>query len=135
MEASGGMVWSKEKALLLIFRHNKWDLPKGKIEDEEAPEETALREVKEECGIQELTLNEFIKTSYHTYWQHDNRFLKITYWFELLCNDPQNINPQTEEGIETIRWMDANGLHKALENTFPNLRTLFRLGLEKMKKV
>jgi len=134
VEAAGGMVWSPQNALLLIYRHQKWDLPKGKIEEGEDPEKTALREIEEECGVRELTLNDFVTTTYHTYWQQDQRVLKVTYWFDLGCEDPENINPQTEEGIETIRWMDANGLRKAMANTFPNLATLFQLGLERLEK-
>ncbi len=133
IEAAGGMVWSPEGALLLIYRHQRWDLPKGKIEAGEDPDEAAKREVKEECGIRDLHLNGYVQASYHTFWQHDQRVLKITYWFDILCQDPQNINPQTEEGIETIRWVDNNGLEKALENTFPNLQMLFRVGLDKMR--
>lgn len=133
VEAAGGMVWSPQQTLLLIYRHQKWDLPKGKMEAGEEPEETASREISEECGVQDISINEFVTTTYHTYWQKNQRVLKITYWFDLISNDPQNINPQTEEGIETIRWMDTNGLQKAMVNTFPSLKILFELGIDKMK--
>jgi hypothetical protein len=32
IEAAGGLVLNKASHALLIFRHQKWDLPKGKIE-------------------------------------------------------------------------------------------------------
>ena len=121
VEAAGGIVWSPYGAILLIFRHGKWDLPKGKLEQGESISEAAEREVAEECGIKALTLNYFYGTSYHTYWQFNQRMLKITYWYDMSCTDPQNINPQTEEGIETIRWMDTQGLQRAMGQTFPNL--------------
>jgi len=132
VEAAGGLVWSPEQNLLLIYRHDKWDLPKGKIEPDEEADDAALREIQEECGIAELTLNDFFSTSYHTYWQKDQRVLKVTYWFDIQCTDPQNINPQTEEGIETIRWMEASGLRKAMDNTFPNLQALFEQALQRI---
>jgi 8-oxo-dGTP pyrophosphatase MutT (NUDIX family) len=125
VEAAGGIVWNPDGAILLIFRHGKWDLPKGKIEQNESIAEAAEREVAEECGIRELTLNHFYGTSYHTYWQFNQRMLKITYWYDMSCTDPQNINPQTEEGIETIRWMDTQGLQRAMDQTFPNLYGIF----------
>ncbi len=121
VEAAGGIVWNPQGAILLIFRHGKWDLPKGKIETGEAIPDAAQREVKEECGVQALMVNNFYCTSYHTYWQRNQRMLKITYWYDMSCEDPENINPQTEEGIETIRWMDTQGLQRAMDNTFPNL--------------
>lgn len=121
VQAAGGIVRSPQGAILLIFRHGKWDLPKGKIEKGESIAEAAEREVKEECGIKALLNNGFYGTSYHTYWQHNQRMLKITYWYDMACSDPENINPQTEEGIETIRWMDTQGVERAMSNTYPNL--------------
>lgn len=39
--------------MLRVFRH--WDFPKGLMEAGESPKQTALREVREESGITELT--------------------------------------------------------------------------------
>ncbi len=39
--------------MLRVFRH--WDFPKGLMEAGEAPQQTALREVREESSITELT--------------------------------------------------------------------------------
>jgi bis(5'-nucleosidyl)-tetraphosphatase len=38
--------------MLRVFRH--WDFPKGLMEPEETPKQTALREVREESGISAL---------------------------------------------------------------------------------
>ena len=38
--------------MLRVFRH--WDFPKGLMEAGETPEQTALREVREESGIEDL---------------------------------------------------------------------------------
>ena len=53
VEAAGGIVWNPDGAILLIFRHGKWDLPKGKIEQNESIAEAAEREVAEECGMRD----------------------------------------------------------------------------------
>ena len=45
--AAGGIV-KKNNQILMIYRNNKWDLPKGKIEDDEEIKTCAIREVKEE---------------------------------------------------------------------------------------
>src|ERR1041384_622155 len=45
IEAAGSLVFNKKKELLMIYRLDKWDLPKGKIEKNEKPAAAALREV------------------------------------------------------------------------------------------
>ena len=58
--ASGGVVFNNEK-LLMIYRNGLWDLPKGKIESNESESECAVREVKEECGVDSLKVIKFLK--------------------------------------------------------------------------
>ena len=41
LEAAGGVVFNKEKQLLMIYRNEHWDLPKGKIEINENHAEAA----------------------------------------------------------------------------------------------
>ncbi len=48
-----GLVVNQYNEVLLIFRKNLWDLPKGKIEFYETLEKAALREVVEETGVLE----------------------------------------------------------------------------------
>src|SRR6476660_2723227 len=50
IEAAGGIVQNEKKELLFIFRRGKWDLPKGKMEQNEDPETCAAREIEEETG-------------------------------------------------------------------------------------
>ncbi len=65
--AGGGIVRNKKEKILFIFRNGRWDLPKGKAEEGELIEETALREVKEECGLNHLELRYHVIDTYHTY--------------------------------------------------------------------
>lgn len=46
-----------ELRYLLLRSHNYWDFPKGKMESDEDPLETALRETSEETGIASDELN------------------------------------------------------------------------------
>ncbi len=49
--SAGFVVFRDSKYLLLHYEAGHWDFPKGNIEKGETPEQTALRELKEETGI------------------------------------------------------------------------------------
>lgn len=56
--SAGAVIFRKEnftrKYLLLHYPAGHWDFPKGGIDNNETPKETAIREVKEETGITDL---------------------------------------------------------------------------------
>ncbi|MBC8510392.1 MAG: NUDIX domain-containing protein, partial [Cryomorphaceae bacterium] len=83
IEAAGGLVYNDECQLLMIFRNNKWDLPKGKLEQNENIKECAIREVQEECGILGLSILNTLQDTYHTYEINGKKILKRTYWFAM----------------------------------------------------
>lgn len=62
IKAAGGLVKNGDGDYLFIYRLGKWDLPKGKVEDNEKMREAAVREVEEECGIK---INYLGKKNYH----------------------------------------------------------------------
>lgn len=104
LEAAGGIVRTPEGKLLLIFRLGHWDLPKGKLEPGEIPEEAAVREVEEETGITGIQRSELFDITYHTYRTgKGKRIVKRTYWY--LMNAPEQVLvPQTEEDIQSAVW-------------------------------
>ncbi len=123
IEAAGGVVRNSAGQVLLIYRFDTWDLPKGKIDKGETREQAAVREVMEECGLNELSLEEFLTSTYHIYEDGEKQVLKITYWFAMLT-DQADLKPQEEEGITDLRWMDREELDHVYANTYPNMRLL-----------
>jgi len=121
IEAAGGLVKNELGHYLFIFRNNKWDLPKGKIEKDEKVKEAAVREVEEECGIKVSSLDEKICKTYHVYTNRGEVVLKKTYWFHMTCNGQPKLKPQKEEGITEVRWFEKHHIEPIIENTFPSI--------------
>ena len=125
IEAAGGIVQNDEKKYLFIYRNGKWDLPKGKMEVGENPAETAIREVKEECGIQNIEIDSFLLDTYHLFNENNKKRLKITHWFKMHELDKSPLIPQEEEGIERVEWLDINTNDFPLHNSYENIKLLF----------
>jgi len=130
MEAAGGLVKNSEGKLLMIFRNGKWDLPKGKIEAGETPDEAALREVSEECGISKLKIIRPATVSYHTYPYKDKKVLKRTYWYLMSTTDEGEPVPQLEEGISKAVWKGRKGMETALGNSYRSINWLLSKNLD-----
>lgn len=123
IKAAGGIVTNELKQLLFIYRHDKWDLPKGKIEKGETLQNAAIREVKEECGFRNLSLKRQVSTTYHIYEEKGRQILKISYWFKMFSRD-KDLIPQIEEGITAVEWVDKAKTAKVFRNTYPNIELL-----------
>ena len=65
IRAAGGIV-TREGRVLLVHRprYDDWTFPKGKAEDGESDEDCALREVREETGLDCELLDELSSTAY-----------------------------------------------------------------------
>ncbi|MCA0932252.1 NUDIX domain-containing protein [Lutimonas saemankumensis] len=123
IEASGGIVKNQKHEILFIFRNDKWDLPKGKIESGESRAEAASREVEEECGFTRLKTGEFVGTTYHLYSEKNEEILKVSFWYEMF-SDQSDLTPQLEEGITELKWVKEQDFSSVLDNTYPNISLL-----------
>jgi 8-oxo-dGTP pyrophosphatase MutT (NUDIX family) len=128
LEAAGGMVFNPQGQLLVFYRRGSWDMPKGKIDPGETPEQAAIREVQEETGLQQLTLGRLIHESWHTYTQKGERILKRTYWYHMETTDTQVV-PQTEEDIERIEWVAPKAWLDSKPHVYRSISEVIELGL------
>lgn len=122
--AGGGKAYNANNEILFIYRNDKWDLPKGKTEGKESIEETAIREVEEETGVEGLKITKPLPTTYHIFKRNGKHKIKITYWFEMKTNFDGKLYPQEKEGITKVGWLDEKAAQKALENSYANIKLL-----------
>ncbi len=120
IEAAGGAVFNREGKILMIFRRGSWDLPKGKIDDGESPQEAAIREVREETGLEDVSLGKHLLDTYHTYALKGKRILKKTYWYRMQTVQTE-LTPQTEEDIEQAVWVELDGFLSAHNKVYGNI--------------
>ncbi|MBN1819989.1 MAG: NUDIX domain-containing protein [Prolixibacteraceae bacterium] len=128
IQAAGGVVLHNDQ-ILFIFRRGCWDLPKGKINRGESPEEAAIREVNEETGLGNLKIIKQIPSTWHIYLSpyKENRgkwILKETFWFEMEHSGTEMPKPQLEEDITKAEWISKDKLQPNLENTYSNLKQI-----------
>ncbi|RWY50220.1 NUDIX hydrolase [Mucilaginibacter gilvus] len=121
VEAAGGLVQHEDGTHLFIYRNEKWDLPKGKIEKGEKTKVAAVREVEEECGIKVTKLEDKICKTYHMYQWKGNTVLKKTHWYLMKHKGKAKLVPQIEEGITAVRFFNREQVAAIISNTFPSI--------------
>ena len=124
-KAGGGLVFNKKGEVLFIFRNGKWDLPKGGIEKGEELEDTAMREVEEETGVNGLSISHKLQKTYHVFRRNSKYKLKITHWYEMQSDFEGTPKGQIEEGIEKVAWLNPEQVKEALKNSYENIKLLF----------
>ena len=129
-KSCGAVVFKKHKEglkyLLLHYEAGHWDFPKGKQEKNEKEEQTALREIKEETGIENVeTLDGFSETVKYFYKRGEETVYKEVVFF--LAQSPTEEVKLSSEHIG-YAWLSYEHAYKKL--TFNNSKEL----LEKADK-
>jgi len=124
VEAAGGLVEHTDGRYLFIYRNDKWDLPKGKIEKNELIIDAAIREVTEETGVGDLKVTKPLNTTYHLFNSKGKFKLKKTYWFLMKSNYDAPLVPQQEENIQAAVWRSRTDFPLLMENAYENIKIL-----------
>lgn len=130
-QSAGGIVIKKEndEIFILLAKHAKyheWGFPKGHIGDkkaDESKEEAALREVKEETGIEAEILSQGAKEEY-VYTLNGEKRQKTVYYY-LMRYKSGNFAEKDHE-MEDVKWVSlaqVEGIltHKDAKKMFGNL--------------
>jgi ADP-ribose pyrophosphatase YjhB (NUDIX family) len=119
--------------VLMIFRRSMWDLPKGKLDAGEKKKVAGLREVREETGLQKLSIVKKLKKTFHTYrLDSSTKVLKVTHWYLMMSSDETPPVPQQEEDIELAKWIPAAQVEEKLNKAYANIREVVNSGIQIM---
>lgn len=127
--AAGGLVIDYDTGaprVLLVHRprYDDWSFPKGKLEPGETVEDAALREVKEETGLECRIIRELAVTRYDYRTRHKGRLKpKAVHYFlmERLSGDLQGPG----EEVDQAKWLEFDEAGAKL--TYPQDRELLHL--------
>ena len=126
IEAAGGIVRQRSSGkYLFIYRNDKWDLPKGRIEEDEAVRTAAMREVEEETGVADLAITAALPTTLHLFHRNGKYRLKKTYWYAMETDFDEALIPQEEEGIQKVEWVAKEEVPNLYSNIYANIRHLW----------
>lgn len=124
IRAAGGVVKEPDGQLLIIFRNQRWDLPKGGVEIGETLKQAALREVMEETAMHDLVVGNLLTKTYHIYDLYGGWHLKQTSWYSMTLPHPYPITTQQEEGITLGEWMNKDIFRQRLLHSYATMRAV-----------
>jgi 8-oxo-dGTP diphosphatase len=112
VEAAGGVVWkTSSKGVIKVLlvhrpRYDDWSFPKGKLDPGETHKHAAVREVREETGLQCRVGAELPSTRYA---DRKGRPKRVRYWAMEPLDGAFDVNDEVDE----VRWLtldDARSL-------------------------
>ena len=125
VRAAGGVAALPDGRVLIIKRFGKWDLPKGMVEKGESMQDTAVREVMEECGLEKApNITGKLKHTFHTYRKDGLFILKRTTWYAMLYDGNESLQPQYDEDITEALWVPQNRMDFVMQNTYKSIKKM-----------
>jgi 8-oxo-dGTP diphosphatase len=104
VKAAGGVVWRAgahdgvEVAVVHRPRYDDWSFPKGKLDPGEGWEEAALREVREEIGLECALGRELSPVAYE---DRHGRPKAVRYWLM----EPRGGRFEPNDEVDEVRWL------------------------------
>lgn len=132
---SGGIVYRPNKKggvefLLIQDAKGRWTIPKGHIEDGETARETCEREVREETGLQEMKVLDWLDKINFQYRRVDSLVL-MTQQIYLVEAKGNSDSLKPEEWMTGIGWYESSKALDMIE--YDDISKAMLLGLKKIR--
>lgn len=123
--SAGGVILNPKNQILMIQdQWDKWTFPKGHIDKDETPKQAALREIKEEVGVDAKIVKKILTDDYWfvAAWEKGKpKVHKTVHWF--LMRSQGKPTPQTAE-VKAAKWVNRNDIVKS--ETYENTQKLLK---------
>lgn len=111
-------------------RYGTWVLPKGGVEEREALEEAARREIGEEIGLTRLASRGPLGWTEHEFEREETRYRKRVDWFLFEAQSDAQPRPDVQQGALDCGWFRAEKVLCLLSHD--DQRAMVRRALAKM---
>jgi 8-oxo-dGTP pyrophosphatase MutT (NUDIX family) len=133
--SAGGVVYRKNELKLEMMmiedRYARWSLPKGKIEQGETIEQTAIREIEEETGIIGKIVDP-IEVIFYNYYHPKYGQIKKEVHYYLVEAIKGELEAQVSE-INCVKWCDPHEAWKLQSSQgYENNHTVVRKALNQL---
>lgn len=118
---AGGVICNEIGDILLLHRNTEkrqqWELPGGKLEENEHPRNAAIRELKEELGIRVEIIAQISMGEY----KEDGVAMEYT-WYE--CDIKEGIPKIMESKFDALKYWNILELDEIFDELSANMKNL-----------
>lgn len=134
---SGGIVFrrnvkTKQLEILLIQdAKNRWTIPKGHVEPNEEPRKTAEREIREETGLKDMKVMNWLgKVNFRYRRNHTLVLMTMHIYLVEGKGDTESLKP--EDWLTDIQWLQANDAVEKI--AYDDIGKLMLAGMKKIRE-